>query len=95
MEQLSYSQKIENPDNYYQKEHKQMSKQIIKSVITFDKGGIWRPIAAPLKDSSNQRVWCPDDKCSLHLHMLSSSKYGPIYSTEKAKGLILATGNIG
>jgi len=27
--------------------------------------------------------------------MLSSSKFGPVYSTEKAKGIILATGNVG
>ena len=33
--------------------------------------------------------------CSLHLHSLSSVRYGPFYSNENAIGLVISTGNVG
>ena len=33
--------------------------------------------------------------CSLHLHSISSSRFGPFYSAENGIGLILGTGNVG
>lgn len=29
-----------------------------KTKITFDKGGIWKPLSAPLKDSSGKKIVC-------------------------------------
>ena len=33
--------------------------------------------------------------CSLHLHSVSSTNYGPFYSSENAIGMIIGTGNVG
>lgn len=66
-----------------------------KTVITFDKGGIWKPIQAPLKDSRGKKIYCPNDECTLHLHSVSDLTYGPVYSTPTSIGLIMSTGNVG
>jgi hypothetical protein len=42
-----------------------------KTVISFDKGGMWQPLTPPEKDSKGKRIYCEDDACSLHLHSLS------------------------
>ncbi len=66
-------------------------------MITFDKGGIWKPLSPPLKDSTGKKIVCDVSQgCSLHLHSVSSKmNYGPFYSTETAVGLIIGTGNVG
>ena len=66
-----------------------------KTVITFDMGGIWSKLNAPIKDSRGRKVSCKDDKCSLHLNSFTKSTYGPVYSVESSIGLIMATGNVG
>ena len=66
-----------------------------KSVISFDKGAIWKPIQAPLKDSKGKKIYCPNDECTLHLNSVSDMTYGPVYSTSNSIGLILSTGNVG
>lgn len=64
-----------------------------KSLITFDKGGLWEPIRAPRKDSSGHLIRC--EKCSLHLNGKTSHQFGPVYSSPSSTGLIMATGNVG
>jgi len=64
-------------------------------MITFDKGGIWKPIEAPWVDSTGKRIICDTNECSLHLHSISDMRYGPFYSAENSFGLIIATGNVG
>lgn len=66
-----------------------------KTVISFDKGGIWKPIQAPLKDSRGKKIYCPNDECTLHLHSVSDMTYGPVYSTPNSVGLLMSTGNVG
>lgn len=66
-----------------------------KTVVSFDKGGIWKPITAPLKDSRGKKIYCPNDDCTLHLHSVSDMTYGPVYSTPNSVGLLLSTGNVG
>ena len=66
-----------------------------KTVISFDKGGIWKPIQAPLKDSKGKKIYCPNDECTLHLHSVSDMTYGPVYSTPNSIGLLMSTGNVG
>jgi hypothetical protein len=67
----------------------------IKSVITFDKGGEWKTLTPPEKDSEGKRVVCSDEECSLHLHLLTYERFAPAYSAESAVGLLLGTGNVG
>ena len=66
-----------------------------QTVISFDKGGIWRPLAAPLKDSDGKKITCPDDTCSLHLHSITNLRFGPFYSTSNSVGIVMGTGNVG
>jgi len=66
-----------------------------KSVITFDMGGIWSSLNAPIKDSKGKKVTCKDDKCTLHLNSVSNMMYGPVYSVDNSVGLIMGTGNVG
>ena len=66
-----------------------------KTLISFDKGGMWKPIQAPIKDSKGKKIYCPNDECTLHLHSASDMTYGPVYSTEASIGMLLSTGNVG
>lgn len=69
------------------------AKRFQKTVITFDKGGEWKSIMAPERDSEGKRIIC-DEYCSLHLHSFTS-EYSQVYSNENAIGIVLATGNVG
>jgi len=67
-----------------------------KTVISFNKGGMWTPLTPPLKDANDKKIICPDiETCSLHLHSISNTRFGPFYSTENSLGIILGTGNVG
>ena len=68
-----------------------------KTVISFDKGGIWQPLTPPYKDSNGKRIICESDEgCALHLHSISSNfNFGPMFTTANSLGLILGTGNVG
>ncbi len=67
---------------------------MIKSVVTFDKGGVWSYLRPPRVDANGKPTTCQSKGCMLHLHGITS-EYGPFYTAENAVGLILATGNIG
>jgi len=70
-----------------------------KTMISFDKGGIWQPLSPPYKNCDGERIVCKtssaEEFCSLHLHSISSVNFGPFYTTENSVGLIIGTGNIG
>ena len=69
----------------------------IKTFITFNKGGEWRPIPAPENDSQGKKSKCyTEDGCSLHLQLYSSSGIlAPVYSQKSAVGIVLGVGNVG
>ncbi|XP_078593117.1 sortilin-related receptor-like isoform X1 [Branchiostoma floridae x Branchiostoma japonicum] len=79
----------------------QMQSRNMKSVITFDKGGMWNNITAPLQDTEGHSTNCnPGKNCSLHLsqkyHQLAPGyRNVPILSKESAPGLIMASGSLG
>eukprot|EP01006_Ploeotia_vitrea_P035092 TRINITY_DN65833_c8_g1_i1.p1 TRINITY_DN65833_c8_g1~~TRINITY_DN65833_c8_g1_i1.p1 ORF type:complete len:891 (+),score=515.98 TRINITY_DN65833_c8_g1_i1:350-2674(+) len=64
-----------------------------KTVITFDKGGIWSYLEAPDRDSMGNKIKCGAG-CHLHLHGITDL-YGPFYSSATATGLIMGTGMVG
>jgi hypothetical protein len=66
----------------------------IRTVITFDKGGVWSYLHAPKVDADGKKIDCSSVDCSLHLHGVTD-EWGPFYSTDTSLGLIMATGNIG
>jgi hypothetical protein len=62
-----------------------------KTMITFDKGGIWEPLKPPKGDP----ICVEDEFCSLHLNSISDMRYGPLYSVDNAVGILISTGNVG
>ena len=66
----------------------------VRTVITFDKGGVWSYLHAPKYDADGKKIDCSSIDCSLHLHGVTD-EWGPFYSTHTYLGLIMATGNVG
>lgn len=64
-------------------------------MISFDKGGFWTGLTPPEKDVDGKKIFCDEEDCGLHLHSISSLKFGPFYTTENSMGIILGTGNVG
>jgi hypothetical protein len=69
------------------------SRNFIKSLITFNKGGNWDELKAPTRDVEGKMFEC-EESCYLHLHGVSSD-YPPYYSVESASGIIIGNGNVG
>ncbi|XP_078381129.1 uncharacterized protein LOC144663915 isoform X2 [Oculina patagonica] len=73
----------------------------IMTKITFDKGGLWQPVAAPKVDNYGKDLNCSLAKnCSLHLSQkfgqyYPRTHYSPIKSWSSAPGIIMATGTYG
>lgn len=65
-----------------------------KTKISFNKGGDWHPVKAPEVNYAGNPTNCSGE-CSLNFKGRIESQGTPIYSTEKAPGIILATGNLG
>lgn len=69
---------------------------VVRTVISFDKGGAWSYLKAPKVDSLGKKLDCPPDRCWLHLHGVTNfHNYAPFYSTENAVGIVMGTGNVG
>jgi hypothetical protein len=80
-------------DNVPDKKTKNQALKFQKTVITFDKGGEWKRLDPPERDSAGKRIIC-EDECALNLHSVTSV-YSPAYSTDNAVGIIIGTGNVG
>ena len=76
----------------------------LKSVITYDDGSSWDPIHPPEKDMHGQKFKCTpstdrngkaDDRCSLHLHSVSTPhNVGRVFSST-APGYVMGVGSVG
>ncbi|KAF4691011.1 Sorl1p [Perkinsus olseni] len=52
---------------------------LIRTVISFDKGGVWSYLIPPRVDSRGKAIDCPRDRCFLHLHGITNfHNYAPI-----------------
>ncbi|RWS29050.1 sortilin-related receptor-like protein [Leptotrombidium deliense] len=73
----------------------------IESVISFNRGGIWKPLRAPLVDSKGHPTKCDINKnCSLHLtqkykEFTTPSKRSQTMSKASAVGIVYSSGNLG
>ena len=69
----------------------------VRTYITHNKGGKWELLKAPELSLRNRPTNCyVEDGCSLHLEIYSHmGELAPVYSSEKAIGIVLGTGNIG
>jgi hypothetical protein len=67
----------------------------VQTVITYNKGGMWKLLRAPKTDSEGSATRCKlEDECSLHLFLYVDTTV-PILSQNNAPGIIIATGNLG
>ncbi|GFG37795.1 hypothetical protein Cfor_11613, partial [Coptotermes formosanus] len=73
----------------------------ISTLITFDRGGEWKRLEAPLFDDEGQQILCATaSNCSLHLSQRFSQLYPvtrsvPILTSKAAPGIIIAMGTVG
>eukprot|EP00922_Rhytidocystis_sp_ex-Travisia-forbesii_P048723 GHVS01072535.1.p1 GENE.GHVS01072535.1~~GHVS01072535.1.p1 ORF type:complete len:907 (+),score=123.35 GHVS01072535.1:202-2922(+) len=75
------------------------AEEVVRTVVSFDKGGKWSFLVPPRVDALGKPIECArggDNKCWLHLHGISNfHQYAPFYSVENAVGMIMGTGNVG
>eukprot|EP00922_Rhytidocystis_sp_ex-Travisia-forbesii_P048724 GHVS01072536.1.p1 GENE.GHVS01072536.1~~GHVS01072536.1.p1 ORF type:complete len:907 (+),score=145.46 GHVS01072536.1:205-2925(+) len=75
------------------------TESVVRTVISFDKGGKWSFLVPPKVDSLGKPIECTrsgSGQCWLHLHGISNfHQYAPFYSVDNAVGMIMGTGNIG
>ncbi len=70
--------------------------KVVRTVISFNRGGKWQKIQAPEKSAVGLPYNCHiSTECSLHLHSFSTPELFAPYSTVSAVGLIMAVGNLG
>lgn len=68
----------------------------VRSVMSFDAGGMWTHLSPPRVDSRGQKIDCPPERCWLHIHDTTYlEQFVPFYSYDKARGIIMGTGNVG
>jgi Sortilin, neurotensin receptor 3,/Sortilin, neurotensin receptor 3, C-terminal len=91
-EQFQHEQGMETEK--HERQHREGGyKDYIKSLITYNKGGDWKRIKAPERDSEGKKYDC-GEYCYLNLQGISS-EYPPYYSVESAAGIIISNGNVG
>ncbi|KAG0243406.1 vacuolar protein sorting/targeting protein PEP1 [Mortierella sp. GBA43] len=62
----------------------------IRSLISFNDGGNWNPIRAPVNSP------CRDEDCSLQLHSVTDYRGpGAVFSAPSSVGLVMGVGNVG
>mmetsp|Transcript_21815 Transcript_21815/g.42918 ORF Transcript_21815/g.42918 Transcript_21815/m.42918 type:complete len:970 (+) Transcript_21815:328-3237(+) len=66
----------------------------VRSVISFDRGGEWSLLRAPVQDAAGKPITCDTLDCGLHLHG-HAAQFSPIYSSPAAVGIIMGVGNVG
>nr|AAC63362.1 head-activator binding protein precursor [Hydra viridissima] len=74
----------------------EVGRRNLQSYITFDKGGEWSLIRAPV-DSENCSI---ESRCSLHISLEFGyhnpyTRFTPAFSKKSAPGFIIATGSVG
>uniref|UniRef100_H3CCX7 VPS10 domain-containing receptor SorCS2 n=1 Tax=Tetraodon nigroviridis TaxID=99883 RepID=H3CCX7_TETNG len=71
----------------------------VRTVITYNKGRDWTPLAPPPADLNGRLVACRPPDCHLHLHLRwADNPYvsGTVHTKDSAPGLIMgAAGNLG
>uniref|UniRef100_A0AAR2LUC1 VPS10 domain-containing receptor SorCS2 n=1 Tax=Pygocentrus nattereri TaxID=42514 RepID=A0AAR2LUC1_PYGNA len=70
----------------------------VTTLITFNKGRDWEPLAPPTTDMNGKPVTCKQPDCHLHLHLRwADNPYvsGTVHTKDSAPGLIMGAGNLG
>jgi len=95
-EELEGSSTATSVDKRRSARSKGKDESVVRTVVSFDKGGAWSYLKPPKVDSVGKKIDCPPDKCWLHLHGITNfHNYAPFYSIENAIGIMMGTGNVG
>uniref|UniRef100_A0A672RU97 VPS10 domain-containing receptor SorCS2 n=1 Tax=Sinocyclocheilus grahami TaxID=75366 RepID=A0A672RU97_SINGR len=70
----------------------------VMTLITYNKGRDWEPLAPPTTDMNGKPASCKQPDCHLHLHLRwADNPYvsGTVHTKDSAPGLIMGAGNLG
>ncbi|XP_066537027.1 VPS10 domain-containing receptor SorCS2 [Hoplias malabaricus] len=70
----------------------------VTTLITYNKGRDWEPLAPPTTDMNGKPISCKQPDCHLHLHLRwADNPYvsGTVHTKDSAPGLIMGAGNLG
>uniref|UniRef100_A0A673LJE5 VPS10 domain-containing receptor SorCS2 n=1 Tax=Sinocyclocheilus rhinocerous TaxID=307959 RepID=A0A673LJE5_9TELE len=70
----------------------------VMTLITYNKGRDWEPLAPPTTEMNGKPVSCKQPDCHLHLHLRwADNPYvsGTVHTKDSAPGLIMGAGNLG
>ncbi|XP_034757086.1 VPS10 domain-containing receptor SorCS2 isoform X5 [Etheostoma cragini] len=70
----------------------------VTTLITYNKGQNWEPLAPPTTDMNGKPISCKAPHCHLHLHLRwADNPYvsGTVHTKDSAPGLIMGAGNLG
>ncbi|XP_077598287.1 VPS10 domain-containing receptor SorCS2 isoform X3 [Stigmatopora nigra] len=70
----------------------------VRTLITYNKGRDWQPLAPPTTDLNGKSITCKAPECHLHLHLRwADNPYvsGTVHTKDSAPGLIMGAGNLG
>ncbi|KAM3591251.1 uncharacterized protein V6R79_025534 [Siganus canaliculatus] len=70
----------------------------VTTLITYNKGRDWEPLAPPTTDMNGKPISCKAPDCHLHLHLRwADNPYvsGTVHTKDSAPGLIMGAGNLG
>uniref|UniRef100_A0A671XTD1 VPS10 domain-containing receptor SorCS2 n=1 Tax=Sparus aurata TaxID=8175 RepID=A0A671XTD1_SPAAU len=70
----------------------------VTTLITYNKGRDWEPLAPPAIDMNGKPITCKAPECHLHLHLRwADNPYvsGTVHTKDSAPGLIMGAGNLG
>ncbi|XP_069015210.1 VPS10 domain-containing receptor SorCS2 isoform X4 [Embiotoca jacksoni] len=70
----------------------------VTTLITYNKGRDWEPLAPPATDMNGKPISCKAPDCQLHLHLRwADNPYvsGTVHTKDSAPGLIMGAGNLG
>ncbi|KAJ7166603.1 signal sequence binding protein [Mycena filopes] len=70
-------------------------RKTLQSRITYNDGGLWRPIDPPTHDSHGNRYSCTSTRCALHVHGYTERlDFTASYSSSSVVGLLMAVGTV-
>ncbi|RHZ50479.1 hypothetical protein Glove_498g22 [Diversispora epigaea] len=90
IEGIALSNVVSNPQEVMMGSAKKL-----KSMITFNDGGVWQFLNSPERDSNGNKYDCKQN-CNLHLHSYTERRDPrDSFSSSSATGLMMGVGNVG
>lgn len=92
-EAIDNEERMDKKSKKKEKDSTDPTKDFMKTLITYNKGGNWERIKAPERNIEGKLYDCGDN-CYLNIHGLSGD-YPMFYTVDSAIGIIIGNGNVG